>query len=38
VHEDLLVGPGIEVTHLVADPAVSPVRAALFRHFAEFVL
>lgn len=37
MHEDLLIGPGIQVTHLVFAAAQSPVRAALLRHFAEFV-
>jgi hypothetical protein len=37
LHEDLLIGPGIQVTHLVFAAAEPPVRAALLRHFAEFV-
>jgi hypothetical protein len=37
VHEDLLIGRGIQVAHLMFAAAESPIRAALLRHPAEFV-
>jgi hypothetical protein len=37
VHENFLIGRGIQVTHLVFAAAESPVRPALLRYFAEFM-